>query len=68
MHCCVSCVDPRCREIGKLRAGLKQRLVRELPWPGSRDPGGGDGGGVGGGAGGGPVTVRQEEEDKTWHI
>ena len=54
------------REISKLRAGLKHKLVRELPWPE---------------AGGqaapvspvsvpvrSPVTMVESEADKTWHI
>ena len=54
------------REISKLRAGLKHKLVRELPWP---EPGG---------QGGpvspvsvpvrSPVTMVESESDKTWHI
>lgn len=58
------------REISKLRAGLKQKLVRELPWPELRSlevsthaqsvsvpvktPT--------------PVTMTETESDKTWHI
>ena len=62
------------REISKLRAGLKQKLVRELPWPELRQLEGADQqpGGVA------PISVpvkpppnivtMTETEDKTWHI
>ena len=62
------------REISKLRAGLKQKLVRELPWPELRqlEGAGQQPGGVA------PVSVpvkpppnivtMTETEDKTWHI
>jgi len=56
------------REISKLRSGLKQKLVRELPWPdlpaalrlaaqeaGVNPPGTG-------------TLTREAPEDKTWHI
>merc|ERR550539_796668 len=59
------------REISKLRAGLKQKLVRELPWPQIRS--------LEAAAGvvlpvslpvkAGPAIVKlTESEDKTWHI
>ena len=56
------------REISKLRSGLKQKLVRELPWPdlpaalrlaaqeaGVNPPATG-------------TLTREAPEDKTWHI
>jgi RAP1 GTPase activating protein 1 len=59
------------REITKLRSGLKQKLVRELPWP-DLPPAlrlAAEQAGVVAPAG--PATVplvTQQQEDKTWHI
>jgi len=55
------------REIGKLRTGLKQKLVRELPWP-ELPPAvrqAAEQAGLGPLGGGQQPT---QEEDKTWHI
>jgi len=56
------------REISKLRSGLKQKLVRELPWPdlpaalrlAAQEAGVNPPGTV--------ATLTREAEDKTWHI
>merc|ERR1712130_677140 len=55
------------REISKLRSGLKQKLVRELPWPdlpaalrlAAQEAGVNPPGTV--------ATLTREAEDKTWH-
>ena len=54
------------REISKLRAGLKHKLVRELPWPeGGSQPGPVSPVSVPVRS---PVTMVESDTDKTWHI
>ena len=53
------------REISKLRAGLKHKLVRELPWPEAGQPGPVSPVSVPVRS---PVTMVESETDKTWHI
>ena len=57
------------REINKLRSGLKQRLVKELPWPDLPQSLRATGGGISAVGGQTQTVVKLAQDvDKTWHI